>query len=384
MATALWLYVSGKQDPGSIDFPQPIPISPPGVGSGLIVTNDLGSVHVRYTTDTPNLYVTTASFPASVDLLNLGPGTHRNVPITVTPAPGIHVVKFSPQRVTVVIENVLTKHVDVVPNYIVKSPPSGYQPGSPQISPPAVNIRGPESIVSTIAQASVDIDLSGVRSTIVQLSKPLPENSQGVPISDTSRLSIVPSTVQVTVPVKEIAGYKTVPVLSPIRGEPRAGYGVDGISIEPPAITVTGLPKLLNRVSTVTTAPISVTHHGRIALRTRVRILVPRGVTPSSRYATVIVRFGPVEASSSTNIAIAPLNVAPGLAAHVSPQVVLVTVVGPSSVLQHAAREVSASVNLNGFGAGLFTFTPTVSAPRQLTVEDVYPKQVSVTISAGP
>lgn len=378
LATALWLYVSDKQNPGYIDFAQPLPISP-NLPIGYTVTNNLPQVHIRYTTDNPSLGVTTTSFQASVNLSGGGAGTHVHVPVQVIADTGITTAKVSPAFVTVVVEQTLIKRIPVVAHYL-ELPGSNYNAGTAQVTPSTVTISGPRSLVSQVTQAAVDLNLAGQRSSVLELSKPLAADSQGDPVPGSSHLSLNPTEVQVGVPIHELASFKTVPLLVPIRGYPRTGVGVSSITVQPPVITAKGLPGLLARLSTISTQPISVTRHGAGQLVSHVRIGLPQGVSSSTAEVQVTIGFKPVDASSSTELAVTPFHVGPGLVAHIRPGKVLVTVLGPSVQLTNAAHGLSAVVDLTNFSAGIYTVTPRVAAHRGLVVGEVFPAQVQVTI----
>lgn len=385
LAVGLWLYVTHKQDPGTIDFGQPIAVSTSNLDPAVTLTNTLPSVHVRYRTDNPNVFVTPGSFRASVNLQRKGKGTYDRVKVQVTSDPGITVVNVSPAFIPVVLDLVLTKRVPVVARYQVRTPPAGYEAGTPKIVPSVVQVSGPASIASQVTQVSVEIDLSGAGSTIIEDARPTPENSQGIPVNGAGSLSIDPLTVRVNVPITAVAGYKTLPVLVPVVGHPRAGYGVAGITVDPPAITASGPPKPLAHLSTVSTSPVNVSGHSGGTLRRRLKVLLPKGVSPiGTLRVTVIILLKPVEASSSTEIGVVPENVAPGLVAHIRPADVLVTFVGPTSALRRAAHGLAAVVDLNGLGLGIYQLVPRVTAPRGLLVQHVNPVQVGVVVQLAP
>lgn len=384
LAIALWLYVTGKQNPSFVDFAQPIPVSPENLGVGLTVTNTLGFVHIRYKSDTPNTYLTPQSFQASVNLITHRPGTYLRVPVNVTADPGIDVQKVSPAYVSVAIDRTLTKKVPVVASYgNTRTPPAGFNAQTARLTPNTVTVSGPESLVSQVAEAEVSLDLSGARSTILELSKPVAVNSLGALIQAGNKLLLAPAQVQVEVPIHAVASLKTLPVLVPIAGHPRTGFGVTNVSVNPAAITAKGSPSALSHISSISTSAVSVSHHGRGTFSDRVRVRFPRGVTSSVRRVQVQVRLSAVDASSSTEIGVTPQNVIPGLVAHIRPGYVLTTLVGPSSSLSAGAHGVSAVVDLTNYGIGVYQLTPHVTVPRGLIVGNVYPQTVTVTIQAA-
>jgi YbbR domain-containing protein len=207
-------------------------------------------------------------------------------------------------------------------------------------------------------------------------------DSQGVPVAGASRLSVFPAEVQVSVPVRQLASFKTLPLLVRIRGRPRAGFGVSGVTVSPTEITATGSPKVLSQLSKLYTAPVSIAGKGQGTVKVRSSVQLPKGVGSSVRTATVSIQLAPVYSSTSIQIGIAPVGVLPGLVAHTTPASVLVTVVGPSSQLARAGKSMRAVVNVTGYAAGTYTLTPSIAVPRGLSIGGVYPQTVTVTLGA--
>src|SRR5947209_11236769 len=214
LATALWLYVTGKENPTYVDFAQPIQISLTPPGQNLIVTSPAQFVHIRYHPTNPNVFPTAASFSASANLLNLQPGKH-SVPVTVSSDPGFSVVQVTPSHIPVTIEPLVQKRVNVVVRYRVdgRAPEPGYYSLPAQTSPNVVTVSGAKSLVSQVKDVGVTQTLKGAASTIITSTKPQRENSQGTPVSASTALTVEPSIVTVTIPIRAVGGLKTLPVV---------------------------------------------------------------------------------------------------------------------------------------------------------------------------
>ncbi len=383
LAVGLWVYVTDKQLPGTADFPLPIQVTVASLGPGYSVTNNLPSIRLRYQTDSANIYVSPSSFQASVNLASLGPGTHNRVPVDVLSDPGIKVLSWTPRYVPVVVVRQIAKPVPVVAHYIGRTLASGYVAGAPQFDPATVLVTGPEPVVSEVTQAVVDLHLNGQRSSILSLYPPKPETSRGQIVTGNNHLTLNPSVVQVKIAVRAVASFKTVPILVQPKGVPRAGYGVHAITTNPSAVTITGLPRTLSKITSLKTVPVSVAGRGGGTLRVHARLEVPHTVSSSAHAVTVEIQLTPIDESSNIDIAVTPINVTPGLVANVSPNTVLVTVIGPSSSVAHAARGLTATVNLYGYGTGVYTLTPIAPPVNGLQVAGQYPSTVTVTIAAA-
>jgi YbbR domain-containing protein len=383
LAVALWLYVTSKENPTVIDYSQPQTVGVVNIGQGLTVTNTLPTVHVRLRVSSGNQILTTSSLRFWVNVFGYKPGSYHSVPVQHYSDPGIKVVSITPASIPVTIERVESRNVPVVAH--VSAPaPTGYEMGTPEFSPNVITVQGPESLVSQVAQASVDINLAGVRSSLQGPQTPTLFDSQYNQIVGVSRLRLTPQQVTVTVPVTQLASFKTVPVLVTVRGRPKTGFGVSGISVQPAEITATGSPAILSRLTKVSTAPVSVAGRGAGTLTVHSSVRLPRGTGSDVRTVTVRIQLAPVEVSTSIQVGVTPTGVPQGLVASTTPASVLVTVVGPSSQLASAARGMRAYVDVTGFFAGTYFLQPSVIAPKGLTVGEIAPVRVTVTLQPAP
>ncbi len=381
LAIALWTYINIKQDPTvAWDYPEALPVATEGLASGLTVANTLGVIHVRIRIGNRNTPVSAASFHPFINLSGLTGGLYPHVPVDVVADPGIRIVGIAPSHLPVALERLAVRHVPVHWR-ILNGPPHGYDAGNVVVDPSTVTMSGPQSAVDQVADANVYIDLSQAKYSIDGLYKPSPETSSGVTVTGAGRLVMDPQQVHINVPVLAVRGYKSLPLLPPIKGQPKAGYGVVGITVIPSEITAYGPPAVLSRLSTIQTPSISVAHRGAGYFSSRLRLQLPAGISARSRRVTVTVQLAPVAASSSIQAAVVPQNLAPGLAVRTSPASVLVTVVGPASALRQAAGQLKATVNLVGYGAGVYELTPIVATPRGLRVEGISPSTVTLSVS---
>jgi len=200
LATALWLYITGKQDPTlSIEYPQPVSVAPENLSDNLVVANNLPAVHAWYRNST-TVPITPASFHPYVDLANYRTGFYRHVPVKVLADPGIQDPKVTPATIPLAIETIQSKAVPVKV-HVLNAPPEGFHVDSIQVQPSAVTIQGPRSLVSQVAQAGISIALAGDRFSVEGAYAPEAENSQGHPIAVPYTLLTRPQSHSVSVAV---------------------------------------------------------------------------------------------------------------------------------------------------------------------------------------
>ena len=378
LATALWLYVTGKSDPlQAWDYPFPLTVTAQNVRDGLTITNNLSVVQVRVQADRNTTPVTQSSFHTFIDLSGYAKGLHY-VKVNVLTDPGITVLQVVPSTVLVELAPVKAAEVPVHVR-IYSKPPSGYSAQPAQVTPGTVSVTGPATTVSQVTQAIVYVSLSGATSSVTGSYQVALQDSHNNTVAS-RLLSAQPGQVRVTVPVAPLSSYKTLPVIASIRGQPRAGFGVAGVTVSPSNITAYGSPVRLSSISSVLTAPVSVSRRGAGTFTRRVRIHLPSGIHGSISQVTVSTAIQPVSGSSSIEVGVVPQNVLPGLRLSTSPATVLVTVVGPSTALRNAGRQMRAVIDLTGQGAGVYQLAPRVSVPKGLGVESVYPATVTVVL----
>jgi YbbR domain-containing protein len=95
-----------------------------------------------------------------------GESAVRLLPEHVRVPAGIQVVRITPSRVRVVLEAVESARVKVVPR-LTGSPPPGFVLKDVAVSPPEVQVRGPQSEVRQLTQVETEpVDLSALRAPL--------------------------------------------------------------------------------------------------------------------------------------------------------------------------------------------------------------------------
>lgn len=382
LSVALWLYVTNRENPRIVqDYPQALQISSSTPPDGTILSNEnLGSVYLRIRRTDPNVPVTPSSFRVSVDLTGLRPGRHM-VPVQVVSDPGIDVVSKRPSAVQVLLLPKQSRRVPVSVSVLAK-PPSGYG-WSFNYKPDSVTVSGPADLVSQVKQGTVYVGMHNLTSSLSRDYAVNPVNDAGSGVTG-QQLTTSPERVHVTVSIHPYSSYKTVPVLVRFSGLPKQGFGVAGVRVSPEEIAASGPPSALKSVSTVHTSAISVNKRGGGSFTKKVHLDLPRGVHTTTHQVSVVVQIAPVQSSTSVEIGVQVTGVAPGLVAHTVPGRLLTTVTGPSNALRGVAGNTQATVDLTGYGPGVYQLHPVVASHHKgVTVEAVYPQLVTVQLRAS-
>lgn len=177
VAFGLWLYVISVVSPESEETYYDIPVTYQNdvlEERGLMIVSEKPSVTLRLQgnrTDLNNL--NNQNITVLVNLANIqAPGTHMldyelKYPGTIQPSE-ITRLSQTPSQVVLKVENRVTKHVDVVVEY-TGTVMDGFvlDKQSVVIDNPVIEITGPESVISQITQAKVQVDLTDKKESVV-------------------------------------------------------------------------------------------------------------------------------------------------------------------------------------------------------------------------
>ncbi len=176
---------------------------------------------------------------------------------------------------------------------------------------------------------------------------------------------------------------KTVIVDPNIVGEPANGYSVLGHRVTPQIIAVSGDPKLLEQVQSVTTEPVDISGAAHNVVR-EVAVVPPASLRAFGRVRVIVEIVPTVGSTIVQGVRVQVLKLPDGLVAQVQPVTVQVQVQGPADVVGRLqARDFSVKVDGTGLAAGRHRIRVDVQGPPQVEVLAVTPEMVVVTVRKG-
>lgn len=147
------------------------------------------------------------------------------------------------------------------------------------------------------------VDLHGARDNILAAVDIAPVDADGQVVAG---LEWSPSQVEVRVALSRRLGFKPdVEVVPDLRGEPAQGYRLGSVAIQPSAVTLAGLPSVLDKLpGFVETLPISVT--GAVQdLSQRTALTLPNSVAViGGNFVTVTVEVLAIQSSRAMTDAV--------------------------------------------------------------------------------
>jgi len=191
---------------------------------------------------------------------------------------------------------------------------------------------------------------------------------------------VVPSTLSLEL---EKSARRVVPVVPQVEGDPAPGYVVGRTTSDPATVEIVGPDSRVRQISEATTEPVSVKD-----AKTRIRDGVTIGVLDSAvrlaqpQNANVTVEIWPAPLEKKlADVPVRWRNLAAGLRAQLSPQLVHVTVRGSQDALADVRGDsVQAFVDLAGLGSGRYNLRVQTDPSESFGVVAIDPAVVSVTI----
>ncbi len=385
LVVALIVWANAEQESNIVFVMREVPISLRGIGGGLAlqsVTAETVDVHGR----APEGFWETGSeaeFDAHVDLTGLPTGRHQ-VDVQLTyPQRQVQILDLTPSEVSVELVRMAQKSIQVRAE-VMDSSPFGYDWHTPEVTPPEVQVSGPERYVDSVTTAVVEVYLRTARSTVERRLSVSLRDKDDQPIGNL--VEWTPRLVTVTVPIEQRPGYRDVPVRVRWEGQPARGYRIREVAVDPSIVTLFGSPAAIDTVpGYVETAPVNIEGaDGNIV--ERLALIVPENVSVFGAQSVVVsVGITPIEESTWVQRVPVIQGLGDGLQAELSPRIVETLVAGPLPRLETLQPgDVQILLDLTGLEAGTHTLEPSVILPEGIRQETLVPETIEVKITWIP
>lgn len=382
LAIGLWGWVTNVQDPErereyaglTVDVEPPI--------SGVEVVTDVSSVSVALTAPDSILDgLDRSELEPRLDLSGIDePGTYqREIELDVPEA--VRSVRISPRDVSIVVQETANRTFAVDfrrPDLSEGTRELGeLQPDANQVL-----VSGPRSLIDSIAEVVVPIDIGDRITTFADDFPVVAVNGEGVVVDG---IDLQPRTIQVRVPISTRG--RSVPVLVTVEGEPAMGFEEVSRTTDPREVVIDGPAGLLEDVRFVSTRPVDI--GGRTGnVQQAVEITgLPEGVRvldPPSGSVDAIVQLSP--RGQRRVLRDQPVRVIGADAARaitVAPAMVNVELLAAEPALSSLlSDDVTVIVDVAGLGEGIHEVEPSILLPPN--VEWISTDPVTVSVAIGP
>ncbi len=275
--------------------------------------------------------LTTNRIRVAADISNLGPGVHV-VPLTASvTSESAEVISIIPAEVQVTLEQISTRMLPLR-REVTGEPSRGYFAGTPVWSADQVAITGLQSVVNSIAEVRIEVDIDERKTPLQRSFVPRAYNSDGAIVNG---ITYAPENVDVSINIAQLESYRELAVRPDIVGQVANGFRVTGITQAPQSVTVfsTESDTITNLPGFVETAPIDITGIDN-DIETTVTLDLPEGISLIGDQAVVVqVSVAAIENSFTTRIKPQVVGLGPDLEVTLSPETIDVIVSGPVNAL---------------------------------------------------
>ena len=368
-AFALWLYVITAVSPGSTDTYYNIPI----VWEGESVLNERGLMVTAVSSNTVNLRlsgnrsdlskVNSGNITIKADLSKIyEPGTQIPLNYTSPTFPGdvasnaFVIESKEPDIIYVTVVKRVSKSVPVEVVW-VGTTAEGFMIDreNKTLDYPEVTVTGPESVVNTIAKATITVDLDGRRESISESYNYTLCDEQGNPV-DAKLITTDVEQVRLDVTIRAVKDLRLTYTLNP-------GGGANGenttVTLSAETIRVSGSEAALENLGdTLSIGSINLADITRDTTLT-FGVALPEGITNLTgiNEVTAEVAFHGLATKEMTIAQIEGVNIPEGLEVELITEKLTVTLRGPTEQISKVTPEdVTAIADFTGAEVGTSTF----------------------------
>ncbi|WP_192868137.1 CdaR family protein [Calderihabitans maritimus] len=274
LALLLWLYVTEEQHP-NMDNVINVPLEVRGLASGLVIEDKPASVKVRVQgREELVANLTSRDLQAYVETSHMSAG-EVVLPVQVSVPQGVQLVSITPRQVTISIDKISEVQLPVTLN-ISGGAASGYHLLEPVLKPSEVIVKGPRKLLEQIGGVFVEVRLDRPKQHYHKYLPVKVESQKGQYMSDW--LTVVPSTVEVFIPVVADKPGKVVPIKAALQGEVAPEYRIERVVVDPETVKVYGSYEVLDKLDYIYTVPVDINGLNRDILQ-QVELVVPPEVT---------------------------------------------------------------------------------------------------------
>lgn len=297
-AVVVWLGVTSAEQRADV-LPGSIPVRIVNVPPGLAAVADEREVKVTLIAERALWQrLSPDDLIAEVSASGLAEGV-TELPVRITSRlPGVEVTRVVPPQILVRVESIIEKAVPVSIR-ITGQAAEGFSSGIPITNPERVVVRGPASQLGQIAEVVGSVTLSDDRRDHVADVTVAALIAGETPAA----VTVVPGTVQATIPIARAGNVKTVGVLVATNGDLPANLALTSIQLTPSVVSLTGSATRLAEVQSISTEPIQLNTIEESA-EIETSLVIPTGVQlvdATSTAVTVRVTVSPIVPPSTVD-----------------------------------------------------------------------------------
>ncbi|MCL1809085.1 MAG: CdaR family protein [Clostridiales bacterium] len=383
IAIVLWAYVIAVENPPTTERIANIPVELRNVGmltqNGLaILEGENAMVEVVVTGTRSDISKYKDQVGATANVFGYGIGENYVTVEVLMPAQ-LSRPEVRPSRILVNIENLVSVYRPVSLTFTGEAEP-GTEPGNLTVQPEQIEVKGPKSLVESVAYVGVEVDYSEISrmgSTLTCVASALDADGNVVP-----KVELSSETVSVKA---TMFNTKTVPLSVDITGEVSGIFEVTGIEV-PPTIKIRGPRNSLAEIASVKGEPIDISSVDTTS-ELRIHPVLPDGVEIADDSRGLNVKIGIKGITKSSLEYFSPeieiLGLPESLGAYINTPSLMLNIAGKEAVVEQAGKDdFVLTVDVEGLEEGTHVVQVSVVHDVALNSLELIPEEVHITINA--
>lgn len=272
LAILFWIFVVSLENT-FVRFPSEIPVQAVNITEELALTSVLPAVRVALRTQDPGIArsLSASDFEASVDLRNIGAGSHKVAVNVASKNPKVSVLRIEPPEIEVAMEPVREKSIPLV-SQVLGKPAPGFVLQEVTLGRTSISVSGAESVLSRLAYAKAETALSGAeRESVSRKAVVKIYDRAGVLLEGVSAKE---KDIEAVLKIKAEEITKMAVVRARIQGV--LGEGEE-VSVLPAEVSLKGSAEALALVEAVETEPVELSGLAVLGGK-KVRLVLPKDI----------------------------------------------------------------------------------------------------------
>jgi YbbR domain-containing protein len=385
LAALAWVAAIEEEDPTLEQrYPQLVPIVPSELPDGMVIVGDFDE-QVQVTVRAPRSVwqsLEADDFTVTVDLTELGAGAHEVLVQVLLDRHPSRVIRVEPESVSVELAAEAERAVPVRVQ-IEGEPALGYLMRTPVVVPSQVTVSGPSPYVTRVVEVGTRISVQDADADIEREIRLQLQDGEGQSVP---YVTLTPEVVKVRIPIELSGYYRMLAVKVVPEGQVGPGYRITDISVDPPNVTVFGIPDVIAALpGYIETEPIDLEGAQadvveRPALNVPPDVAVVTGEQPMVR-----VSIEAIQSSMTVKLVPELQGLGPGLTATVSPESAEFILSGPLPMLETLQDDDARLVlDLFGLSPGTHQVEPQLIVPEGVTAQSILSTTVQVEVFTAP
>jgi YbbR domain-containing protein len=243
IALVVWTaVVYANNPPDTLSFVVPVQFD--SVGTKWALDQPLDPISLRVSGTKDNLAAfDQAKVTARVDVSRITHAGVQDVPVVILNHDPNVTLDNPPSTVRASVDVATTRNVPVTP-VTIKTPPPGFLPDPPTVTPGLVTVAGPSKLIDQV-KAEVNLDLTGYKTNY---NARLPVRLRDASGTVVTSLEVTPATVQVEVVINSSLTSRSVPIIVVVQGQVAPEHILASLTPNPRTVVISGPQTIVNGI----------------------------------------------------------------------------------------------------------------------------------------